>query len=81
MFHHILFWDAEKVIRDQRYSIIVDEMQQRERRTTPFQADIQVDQVVLLGVGQCGQGDERRVVESSFEVKKGDQLFVYREGK
>lgn len=82
MLHHMLNVGAEPVdLRLQRQGIIIGEMLARETRTTPFQAVIQVAQVVNLGVGECGQGDERRIVQSSFEVKKGDQLFVYRGGQ
>lgn len=65
-------------LRRQRREIIEAEMLDRIGRRTPFQAIIQVDQVIFLGVGQCGQGEDKRIVESSFDVKVGDQLIVYR---
>jgi hypothetical protein len=85
MLHHIdeNYEEArgDREVHHQRLKIIEAEMVLRESRTTPYQTVIQVDQVIPIGVGQCGQGGDKRIVQSSFEVRKGDQLLVYREGK
>jgi hypothetical protein len=81
MLHHILEDPHENpALRAQRRHLIEYEMRLRKERSVPYQTIVQVDQVVLIGVGQCGQGDDQRTVQSSFEVKKGDQLLVYRGG-
>lgn len=78
MLHHITHPDECEVLRCQRLGIIQQEMGVIERRLTPYHTVIQVEQIVHLGVGVCGQGDDKRVVESGFEVKVGDVLYVYR---
>lgn len=82
MLHHIIeFGGSESAdLKVQRLTIILGEMDERENRKTPYQTTIQVDQVIHLSVGQCGQGEDKRLVQSGFDVKRGDQLFVYRKG-
>lgn len=78
MLHHILNPNEDETLRRQRQLIIEAEMERVSTRTTTYQAVVQVEQVIRLGVGVCGQGDDKRIVESGFEVKRGDQIFVYR---
>lgn len=82
MFHHIVTepLEQETSLRYQRVAIIEAEMASRAGRKTVYQADIQVRQQIRIGVGECGDGADRRVVESGFDVVKGDQLVVYRNG-
>lgn len=81
MLHHILNPNEDETLRRQRQLIIEAEMERVSTRTTTYQAVVQVEQVIRLGVGVCGQGDDKRIVESGFEVKSGDQIFVYRRGE
>lgn len=81
MLRHIqIEMEDDAHLRAHRQATIEFMMKDREGRTTPFQADIRVDQVILYAAGVCGMGEEKRTVETSFEVKAGDQLLVYRQG-
>lgn len=78
MLYHITHPNQDELLRAQRQEIIVREMDRVEKRSNPYQTVIQVDQIILLAVGKCGSGQDARLVESGFEVKVGDEVFVYR---
>lgn len=64
---------------DARQSLILSEISRREQRREVARYVVRVDQAIPFACGECGSGEDYRIVESSIHLKRGDELIVSRD--